>query len=63
MTDHVYLNRDRSKVVPKGSVEAKWQVSRKEAHALGLLESDEKPRQTRRVQTESAQKRRKPKSE
>jgi hypothetical protein len=48
MTDNVYLNRDRSAVVPKGSAEAKWQVSRSEAAKLGLLESDEKPIQQRR---------------
>jgi hypothetical protein len=48
MTDNVYLNRDRTKVVPKGSVEAKWQVPRTEAVKLGLLESDNKPTQARR---------------
>ena len=60
MTDNVYLNRDRTKVVPKGSVEAKWQVPRAEAVKLGLLESDKKPTQTRRVPTNGTpQKRRK----
>jgi len=49
MTDNVYLNRDRTKVVPAGSFEAKWQVSRKEAHDLGLLDSPDKPIQERRT--------------
>jgi hypothetical protein len=48
MTDNVFLNRDRTKVVPPGSVEAKWQVPRKEAVRLGLLESEDKPKQSRR---------------
>ena len=64
MSDNVYVNRDRSKVVPTGSAAAKWQISRKEAFELGLLESEEKPRQVRRTTTtESPQRRRKPKSE
>ncbi len=48
MTDNVYLNRDRTKVVPALSAEAKWQASRKEAHDLGLLDSPDKPTQERR---------------
>ena len=63
MTDNVYLNRDRTKVVPPGSIEAKWQVPRKEAVKLGLLESEEKPVQVRRVKSETngtPQKRRSP---
>lgn len=48
MSDNVYVNRDRSKVVPAGSSEAKWQISREEAVRLGLLESAEKPVQKRR---------------
>jgi hypothetical protein len=48
MTDNVFLNRDRTKVVPPGSIEAKWQVPRKEAVKLGLLESEDKPKQARR---------------
>ena len=63
MSDNVYVNRDRSQVVPKGSADAKWQISRKEAKALGLVDSDEKPRQARRTTTTTTQRRRKPKSE
>ena len=48
MTDNVYLNRAKTKVVPEHSAEAKWQVPRKEAVRLGLLDSDEKPTQARR---------------
>jgi hypothetical protein len=48
MTDNVFLNRDRTKVVPPGSIEAKWQVPRAEAAKLGLLDSAEKPVQDRR---------------
>ena len=58
MTDNVFLNRDKSKVVPAGSVEAKWQVPRKEAVRLGLLESEEKPVQTRRTTEPQAPQRR-----
>lgn len=47
MTDNVYLNRDRTKVVPAGSADAKWQMSRKEATALGLSDSADKPTQER----------------
>ena len=50
MTDNVYLNRDRTAVVPKGSADAKWQVSRKEAVKLGLLDTEERPKQARRTQ-------------
>ncbi len=38
MTDNVYLNRDRTKVVSAKSADAKWQISRKEADALGLID-------------------------
>ena len=58
MTDNVFLNRDKTKVVPAGSAEAKWQISRKDAAKLGLVESEEKPTQQRRTT-----KRRTPKSE
>lgn len=60
MTDNVYLNRDRTRVVPPGSAEAKWQVPRAEAVKLGLLDSPDKPTQARRV---PQQKRRTPKPE
>ncbi len=53
MTDNVYLNRDRTRVVPAGSVEAKWQISRKEAHELGLLDSPDKPTQERRTEPQT----------
>lgn len=49
MSDNVYVNRDRSAVVPKGSADAKWQISREEAANFGLLESSEKPVQKRRA--------------
>jgi len=48
MSDNVFVNRDFSKVVPAGSSEAKWQISRREAVKLGLLSSEEKPTQERR---------------
>lgn len=63
MSDNVFVNRDKTRVVPAGSVEAKWQITRKEAHALGLLESDEKPKQTRRVQSNGTPQKRRKKSE
>ena len=58
MTDNVYVNADRTKVVPEYAVGKKWQISRKEAVRLGLLKDAEKPVQERRTQ-----KRRTPKSE
>jgi hypothetical protein len=48
MTDNVYLNRDKTKVVPATAEGKKWQVPRKEAIRLGLLDAEEKPPQTRR---------------
>ncbi len=67
MSDNVFVNRDRSKVVPAGSVEAKWQMRRSEAVKLGLLDTEEKPRQARRVSTATSngtpQRRRTKKSE
>ena len=65
MTDHVYLNADRTQIVPEYAVGKKWQVSRKEAVKLGLLESEEKPVQRRRVPETppKPQRRRKSKSE
>jgi hypothetical protein len=59
MTDNVYLNADRTKVVNEWTVGKKWQVPRKVAVEMGLLDSPEKPVQERR----GPQKRRKPKSE
>ena len=53
MTDNVFLNRDRSAVVPKGSADAKWQISRKDAVKLGLLDTEDKPKQTRRVKADT----------
>ncbi len=55
MTDNVYVNRDRTKVVPAGSADAKWQMSRKEADALGLLDSSDsadKPASGTELQTQ-----------
>lgn len=54
MTDNVFLNRDRTAVVPAGSAEAKWQISRAEAAKLGLLDSAEKPVQERRFDASKA---------
>lgn len=48
MTDNVFINRERNKVVPTGSIEAKWQISRAQAVEMGLLDSKEKPVQARR---------------
>ncbi len=50
MTDNVYLNADKTKVVSEWTVGKKWQVPRKEAVRLGLLDSEEKPVQQRRSQ-------------
>ena len=65
MTEKVFVNADRSKVVPAGSAEAAMQIYRSEAKKLGLVESEEKPRQTRRVSAEEPAKpqRRRRKSE
>jgi len=49
MTDNVYLNKDKTAVVPKSALGKKWQVPRKEAVRLGLLDSPEKPTQARRT--------------
>ena len=62
MSDNVFLNKDRTAVVPEYAAGKKWQVSRKEAVRLGLLDSPEKPVQARRTST-TPQRRRKPKSE
>lgn len=34
MTESVYLNRDRTKIVPEGSPEAAWKVHAKDAKRL-----------------------------
>lgn len=49
MSDNVYLNADRTQVVPESAAGKKWQVPRSEAVRLGLLESAEKPIQERRT--------------
>ncbi len=54
MTDNVYLNRDRTKVVSAKSADAKWQISRKEADALGLIDkpteaTEAKPKSTKKA--------------
>ena len=48
MTDHVYLNADKTALVPEHADGKKYQISRDEAVKLGLLETAEKPNQTRR---------------
>ena len=61
MTDRVTVNRDYTRLLPPNSPEKGWRITRKEAHRLGLLESDEKPVQKRRTQaTETATEPRKP---
>lgn len=50
MPDNVYLNKDKTAVVPEWTVGKKWQVPRKEAAKLGLLDSAEKPVQERRTE-------------
>lgn len=49
MSDNVYLNADRSAVVSEFDPGKKWQVRRKEAHALGLLSEEEPKPQARRT--------------
>jgi hypothetical protein len=61
MTEKVYVNADRTKVVSAYSAEAAMQIHRSEAVRLGLVDTEEKPKQVRRT-TEDApkpQKRRK----
>lgn len=53
MGDNVYLNADKTAVVPEWAAGKKWQVRRSEAARLGLLDSDTKPVQTRRVPAET----------
>ena len=40
MTESVYVNKDRSKVVDESSPEAAYKVHRKEAERLGLIRKD-----------------------
>ena len=70
MTESVYVNADRTKVVSEGSADAAFRIHRKEAARLGLVKDDEEPKQApRRTLTEPAQDRQvrrnstKPKSE
>ena len=49
MTDRVTVSRDKTRLLPPNSPEKGWRITRKEAAALGLVESEEKPAQTRRV--------------
>lgn len=50
MTEHVYLSADKTKIVPEYALGKKWQVPRKVAVEMGLLESVEKPVQARRTE-------------
>lgn len=54
MTDNVYVNADRSKVVPESAPGKKYQMSRKEAVRLGLLDSEQAQPQKRRAVSDSA---------
>lgn len=49
MSDNVYLNADKTKVVEEWTFGKKWQVPRAEAVKLGLLDSADKPVQQRRA--------------
>ncbi|MCA1788442.1 MAG: hypothetical protein LC667_00915 [Thioalkalivibrio sp.] len=50
MTESVYVNRDRSRVVGEGSPEAAWKIHAKEAKRLGLL--SEQPKANKIVEPE-----------
>ena len=63
MTDRVTVSRDFSRLLPPHSPEKGWRITRKEAHALGLVESEEKPVQRRRTPTEPPKPQRRRKSE
>lgn len=43
MTESVYVNRDRSRIVPGGDPDAAWKIHRSEADKLGLLKEQPKP--------------------
>lgn len=49
MSDLVTVSRDRSRLLPPNAHEKGWRITRKEAAALGLVESEEKPEQARRT--------------
>jgi hypothetical protein len=49
MTDHVYVNAARSELVPESAPGKKWQITRRQAVELGLLDAEEKPKQERRA--------------
>lgn len=51
MTDKVYVNADRTAIVPEGSAEAAMQLHVRDAKRLGLIVPDAKP-QARRVPEE-----------
>ena len=48
MTDHVLVDRTRTKLLPPNSPEKGWQMPRAEAAKLGLVSEAEKPAQERR---------------
>lgn len=50
MSDHVFLNADRTAVVSEFDGGKKWQVSREFAASLGLLKDEKAVPQTRRNQ-------------
>jgi len=62
MTDNVYLNKDKTEIVPEWSAGKKWQVPRKVAVEMGLLDSEEKPVQVRREAQPQQQRRSGPRS-
>lgn len=49
MTDNVVVNRDRTRLLPPNAPEKGWVITRIEAKELGLLETEEKPKQERRT--------------
>ena len=57
MTDKVVVNRDRTRLLPPNSPEKGWHITLKEAKALGLVESEEKPKQSRRATPQKRRKR------
>lgn len=58
MTDRVVVSADRSRLLPPNSPEKGFLITRKEALELGLLDSEEKPKQVRRAPTAPPKQRR-----
>ena len=54
MTDHVLVDRTRTKLLPPNSPEKGFQITREQAAELGIIESAEKPKQERRPAFDAA---------